>query len=73
MRQPYCHRSSFQGQRVLSQLAVVLLQDLLGVIRQDWMAVLPGIGNVFLEQLDRKGVMSLITAISFDSRSGHSG
>ena len=58
----YSHRHAFHCQGVLSQLAVVLLQHLLGIIGQDRVAVLPGIGNVFLQQLHGQRIMSFITA-----------
>ncbi len=58
----YSHRRSFHCQGVLSQLAIVLLQHLLGIIRQDRVAVLPGVGNVPLQQLHGQRIMSFITA-----------
>lgn len=44
----YSDRCSLLCQGVLPQLAVVLLEHLLGVIRQDRVAVLPSIGDVLL-------------------------
>ena len=61
-RETYSHRRSFRCQGGLSQLAVVLLQHLLGIIRQDRVAVLPGISNVLLQQLHGQGIMSFTTA-----------